>query len=190
VEWVVAGLAVYGVLLAFQWGAKLAMDRDLQLAWWYFPASFLGPWVVTAVGASIMLTGRSKPFIAIAGALLISWLGLLIFAKFCLTWPAREELFRDVAVAGGAALIVLTVWLFIAARRRELISSSVVLASLAAWIALCLVAAMLGPRDHIEPFHLFATYPWQSWLVIAGLLGPVVLPFAAMPLAIAWNRTR
>jgi hypothetical protein len=117
-------------------------------------------------------------------------MGLLIFAKFCLTWLVREELFRDVAVAGGVALIVLTVWLFVVARRRVLISSSVVLASLVAWIALCLLAAMLGPRDPAGQLRMFAAFPWQGWLVIAGVLGLVVFPFAAMPLAIAWNRNR
>jgi hypothetical protein len=189
-EWVVAGLVVYGILLAFQWEAKLAMDRDLNLAWWYFPATLLGPWVVAAVGASVLVTGRSKPFVVIGTALLVSWMGLLIFAKFCLTWPAREELFRDVAVAAGVVLIVLTVWLFVVARRRALITSAVVLASLIGWMALCLLAAMLGPRDQAEQFRMFATFPWQGWLVVAGLLGLVVFPFAAMPLAIAWNRNR
>ncbi len=190
VEWVIAGLVVYGILWAFQWQAKLAMDRDLNLAWWYFPASLLGPWVVAAVGASILVTGRTKPFVAMGTALLVSWLGLLIFAKLCLTWPAREELFRDVAVAGGAVLIALTVWMFVVARRRAMISSTVVLASLVGWIVLCLLAAILGPRDSAEQFRMFATFPWQVWLVIAGLLGLVVVPFAAMPLAIAWNRNR
>ena len=189
-EWVVAGLAVYGILLAFQWGPKMAVDRDLVLPWWYFPASLLGPWTVAAVGASILVTGRMKPFVVMGTALLVSWMGLLIFAKFCLTWPAREELIRDVAVAGGAALIVLTVWMFVVARRRAMISSTVLLASLVGWIVLCILAAVLGPRDSAESFRVVAAFPWQSWLVIAGLLGLVVLPFAAMPLAIAWNRNR
>jgi hypothetical protein len=82
------------------------------------------------------------------------------------------------------------VWLFVVARRRLLISSSDLFAALVGWIVLCLLSAMLGPRDPTEPFRMLETFPWQSWLVIAGLLGLVVFPFAAMPLAIAWNRNR
>jgi hypothetical protein len=186
VAWAVAGLTVYAILLALQWGPKIAVDRDLILPWWYFPATLLGPWTVATFGASILLTGRTKPFLAIGSVLLVLWIALQIFAKYYLSQMGREAMYQGLAEACGAAAMGLTAWLFVAARRRSLIGWPTVSSGLACWVTMCVLAVMLRQRD---PSALYSV-PWQGWLVISGLLALVVLPCAAMPLAIAWNRNR
>jgi hypothetical protein len=186
--WVIAGLLVYGILLAFQWGPKMAVDRNLILPWWYFPATLLGPWTVATFGASILLTGRTKPFVVIGSVLFVLWLALQIFAKYYLSQMGREAMYEGLAAACGGAAIGLTVWLFVVARRRALVGTSVAIAALTGWLVLCILAATLVPRD--PPYSILTQFPWQGWLVLAGLLALVVFPLAAMPLAIAWNRNR
>ena len=186
--WAVAGLVVYGILLAFQWGPKMAIDRNLILPWWYFPATLLGPWTVATFGASILLTGRTKPFVVIGSVLFVLWLALQIFAKYYLSQMGREAMYEGLAAACGGAAIGLTVWLFVVARRRALVGTSVAIAALTGWLVLCILAATLVPRD--PPYSILTQFPWQGWLVLAGLLALVVFPLAAMPLAIAWNRNR
>ena len=188
--WAVAGLVVYGILLAMQLGPKMAVDRNLILPWWYFPATLFGPWTVATFGASILLTGRTRPFVIMGSVLFVLWLALLILAKYYLSQMGREAMYQGLAAACGVAAIGLTVWLFVVARRRALIGPSVAIAALAGWLVLCILAAMLGPRDSVGLYSILTQFPWQGWLVVAGLLALVVFPFAAMPLAIAWNRNR
>ncbi len=81
----------------------------------------------------------------------------------------------------GGTFVLGTAAVFIAARRRSLISSRTVYVAFAAWLLLCTVALL-------DPLH--PERGWYNSAFFAGVLALAVAPFAVAPLALAWNRHR
>ena len=81
----------------------------------------------------------------------------------------------------GVTLLLGPAWLYAAARRRHMIHAAT-LAAAFAWVAVTAVfVTQLPMNDHASlPAYLFLTGPFAI----------AVAPFAAAPLAIAWNRHR
>lgn len=159
------------------------LDPFLQQAWWwYLPAALLGPWVICACLAAIMMTGRSQPFVSLVLGGFTAAFVTNIALEYTLSSEQRLQFWR-VAFAVFSGVIVLgTVWLFAIARRREMITMPTVWGSLAAW---CVLVAGLIVTQVLDP-----RLPAIVCVCLAGLLALAVAPFAGTPLAIAWNRTR
>lgn len=179
VVWAAALLAAYGLGVAFSDRPLALIPKDQD--WRQIPAAVVGSWIIAGVFISVLLTGHSPPVVRLVIAVFFAWIGFVIFAKFALSPPVRDQANRAVAVGVSIACLLGTLWSFIAARRRGLIEPSVAWAALAAWAAL-VVAAVLVVRPH--------DVPAAGYAMLGGILALAVLPLAAAPLAIAWNRHR
>lgn len=178
--WVAAFLAAYLVFLAHANGPLATLPREQAV--WYFPATLLGPWIVTAVGASVSLIGRPRLFLQLLCGSLAIWFCLTVLSHFLLSDQAQEQFTRGALLAAGAAFILGTIWAFAAARRRALVTRTTIITAAIAWIALS-AAAIAGAVAHTpEPLPAAAFF--------TGLAALAVAPLAAAPLALAWNRNR
>jgi hypothetical protein len=155
-----------------------------HLPWWYLPATLLGPWIVAAVGASIGLTGPFTRFIKLLAAGLALYIGLALLAKFTLSSAAQQQLWRLVFGGIGVGMVLATVWLFMAARRRALIGWPTM------YVAASVGGALVAVVTLVWLQHATAGIPHSLYLLLVGLAALVVAPWASAPLAIAWNRTR
>jgi hypothetical protein len=146
------------------------------------PASFVASWIVLGCFIAAMLTGRSKVFTRTLTLGGLGYIAVVLLIKFTLSRPAQAFAFGALAFAFGAALVVGAVWAFIAAHRRQLIAAPTAWASLAVVVLLLTCAELLF--SHHPPL------PAPSYALIVGLLTLTVVPVAASPLAVAWNRHR
>lgn len=174
---IVAPLLVSGIVNAS------SLDAEIQsIWWWWLPASFLAPWVIGAGLGAVALTGRTQPFLGIA----ITVLTTGIIASFVigqLLTKEQQQLFWQITFALlGVATVIITGSLFLKARGRGLLDSQTAAASLVVWIALL---AMLIGSQVVRP-----ELPWLVVVFLCGCLSLLVMPLAATPLALAWNRTR
>jgi hypothetical protein len=129
-----------------------------------------------------MLTGRSRVFTRTLTLGGLGYIAVVLLIKFTLSRPAQAFAFGALAFAFGAALVVGAVWAFIAARRRQLIAAPT------AWVSLAIVVLLLTCAALLFPDH--PPLPAPSYALIIGLLTLTVVPIAASPLAVAWNRHR
>lgn len=147
---------------------------------WYIPGTLLAAWIGMTSVASAALTGR---FAVFSLTFFTSTLAVVIFSQLLDHYasPQIHQLITTtfsvliaVSVTAGTALA------FIVALRRSVIPAGQCLRSLIFSIVLTMLALLLKP-----PGLAAAAYPW-----IPALSALVVLPLAATPLAIAWNRHR
>ena len=174
---IVVPLLVSGVV---RWDA---LDGEIRsIWWWWLPVAFLAPWVLGAGLGAIALTGRTQPFLGITLVVFGGGITAGFVIKYVLT-DDQQKLFWQVTFAGlGVVLAVLTTWLFVQARRRELLDSLTAWWSLFVWLALLAIVVGL---QLVRP-----ELPWLVVVFLCGTLALVVMPLAATPLALAWNRTR
>ncbi len=99
-----------------------------------------------------------------------------------LSEPTQRLLHQSVAAAVGLALIQGTLWLYALARRRRMIHTSTVIAAACIWSAASATLILNWPLD--------GKLPTAGYQLLTGALALAVAPFAAAPLAIAWNRHR
>ena len=153
-----------------------------EMRWWYFPATILGPWIVTALGASIGLSGRAGAFFKVLCTLFVSYIGLGLFSKYALTIQAQHQLGRLLAYLFCLVCVGATFWLFVKARRNALINRSTLVISALA------IAALLGGVAIGRVLH--PAEPSYVYLLLTGCVFLTIVPFAAAPLALAANRHR
>lgn len=153
-----------------------------QSWWWYLPATLLASWTVCSCLAAITLTGRSQPFTSLVIGGTVVGFATNIAAEYALTLEQRMQFWQIVFGVISAIIVITTVWLFAAARRRQMITLPVAWGSLAAWCAL--VGGLIAIRVADPRFTVIAA------IGLAGVMTLAVAPFAATPLALAWNRTR
>jgi hypothetical protein len=164
-------------------GSHALAELSGQADWWYIPATLLGMWAVAATIASLGLTGRTKlalqTFCVILGVVILE----ATFSKFLLSQPALLIANGILAAVLGGCLLIVAVWIFIAARRRGLIQPPVLWAAASIWIiataAVCVVCVSGSSQTG-----------WLSYLLVADVAALTVLPIASMPLAICFNRHR
>jgi hypothetical protein len=78
--------------------------------------------------------------------------------------------------------VVGTAWAFAAARRRLLVGSPTVYAAAGLWVA---ASALVASEAWSAP-----AAPLAAYVFVIGVLALAALPWAAAPLALAWNRNR
>lgn len=153
-----------------------------HVQWISLPLTLLGPWIVVSFGMSVGSTGRMKTFAALFFSGLLLFVAGTQLAQFALSDTVRILVAERCLMAGGGILVLGSAIVLIAAYRRSLASPTTAFASIATWAALS--SLTLVKWDQHEPiplaFNIFAV----------GLAALVVVPFSAVPLGIAMNRTR
>jgi hypothetical protein len=179
VIWAVAFAIVCLCLIAT--GASQPVAELAGVSWFVYAASLLGPWVVTGVVASLGFFGR-------LGAILITLSGfaacIIAFAlvNTFVSAELRHLLRQFVLTVVPAAVLISAPCFFAVAKRKQLISSLVVVGSAAFWgIA---VAAVLTFWPSALPFTFIAV------LLSLAAVALVVIPLASAPLALSANRHR
>ncbi len=137
-------------------------------------------WTFTTIMATLIATGRP-------------WLSVLVLVSiFCPTvwFVASRETYSPATFAwlvhswlllSGSFYLGVTTWAFIAALRQRLIGSRLVVPAALAWL-LASAALILYPGQSSHD---------ASWIYHSiGLFALAIFPFAAMPLAVRWNRHR
>jgi hypothetical protein len=142
----------------------------------------VGSWIIQGTMISVSLTGRSKGIVQIALSLIMIYIGTTLTAKFFFSPVMQRQVNYAFAAIAGVACLVVTPAVFIAARRRGLIEPPTAWAALASW-ALLIIAAALVLRHNAAP-------PAIAYTLTFGVLSLAVIPFAAAPLALSWNRHR
>ncbi len=178
--WAVALLLVYGMLALVgavpdPWFPPAIDGREI-------PASFIGSWAILGGFVSILLTGRSQPFIRLFAQLFAAYIVLVVIAKFALTQEAQDLTMRIVATAVGVVILLGTAWAFVAARRRGLVDAPTAWAALSVGAALVIGAVLVFPPG--DPV------PRSAYALLIGVVALAIAPLAAAPLALAWNRHR
>lgn len=180
--WAVPFAVLFAILF---WNQAIPNTSDNFLTnwgWRYFPATLLGCWTITTVLASLAMTGRSTLLAQTFFGVVAFLIGEMLFSKFALSADARLSFDRGVLVAVGVLLGLGTVWLFVAARRREMIGTSAVSIAASVWMVL---SALISLDWMLHPAR-----PWPLGLLAVSVAALVVAPLAAAPLALAWNRNR
>lgn len=163
--------------LSKQYSASI-MPRGIGML--YLPLTILGPWCALANISTIGLSGRGPKILVALVSLFVGYAVLNgIIEHFTSDWVAQR--LHSVCVTFTASLIVVaSVWAFVQARRRRLITSRALLTVSLAAGAMGFTAILLRPTAA----H-FTFYP-----ITFAFLALVALPFASVPLAISWNRHR
>ncbi len=143
-------------------------------------AALVGSWIILGTMISASLTGRAKGIVQVLLSAMGVFIAVSLGSKWMLSSAAQEQLNQVVAVLMGVGCIVITTAAFSAAVRRGFIELTTAWGSLIAWIMLTIGASLLIGRDITLPAYAFTF----------GVLALAVIPFAAAPLALAWNRHR
>ena len=178
--WAVPFLILLAVLSANHAVPSVEILSDLGA--WYFPATLLVSWTITAVLASMSMTGRSNLLAQLVVGSLAFFIGLGLFSKYALPKSSQLPFVRGVAVVVGVAIVVGAVSAFVAARRRALIGMPTAALSLGVWVVLSGLIAF--------DWTLHPERPLSQAVLVVGLASLVVAPLAAAPLALSWNRNR
>ena len=167
----------------FACGASDAIKLPKDWSWWYFPATLLGPWVVTGNLAALLLQGgRQSYLVALACFTPVALFIIAMISKFLLSHEAQVILTWTLVVLTTTSLVIASVWVFVAARRRKLIQGPTLWAAAIVWTTATAGLALKWPD--------YATPHWLGYLLIAAAAALVVAPVASVPLALSWNRHR
>lgn len=184
--WLVAMAAALG--LAYLSQDRVETLRQLTLAsfnrWKDVLPIALVPaasWTFTALMATITATGRRWFYSAVLFGLFGLVLAFVAIKAF-VSPSAFGVLSTMWLVLSGGLYLAGTAWAFMAAIRRGLISGGVVVPAVAAWVVVSIVMVFAWPR----PLEGTGVWLWH----MLGFLSLGILPFAAMPLAVRWNRHR
>jgi hypothetical protein len=176
--WITSFLTAFVILRLTGFQPKESLIHE---AWWYIPATLIGPWIVVGIGASIGLIGNERLLTQILCITVAVLLGGMMFGSFALSEEAREVFKQLAAVVVGLGFLMTTLWTTIAARRRSLIESPTTVAGLCTWLALCTCIVIVANRHDAT---------WSAIVLGCGVAALAVAPLSAAPLALARNRTR
>jgi hypothetical protein len=178
--WAASLLALSALLRAIQ--VTFPVRFPEPLGWWYLPATLVGAWAAMGLSIPIVLTGRKRLLMATVFSTISLLVGLMLFSILAFSRKGQEQFFRGTLAVAGALLVLGTVWAFLAAKKRALISPPTVVAAASLSGLLCALAAVYG-MSHPEEGLL-------TYVSVAGILALAVSPMATAPLALAWNRNR
>jgi hypothetical protein len=179
--WLVVFLATLAVLATILRLPKQILPAEL--GWWYFPITLIGPWTAAAIVMTAGLTGRSKLFFQLAAAAAAGYITLAVISNYALTTGAQRWLDYALAVTVGVALVGSVAWLYTAALKRRMIRPATLVAVACVWAITTAIAVTQWPTGGDQSLL-------PAFALAAGLLALAVAPFAAAPLAMAWNRHR
>jgi hypothetical protein len=178
--WAGAFLLVYLILRATQSVTQPVIPAGT--GWWYFPATLLGLWTVVGLLTSVCLVGRPKLLVKLFCSLIALIAFRPLISKYAFSIQTQVQIEQSMPVVLGVLFLLGTAWVFVAARRRSLIESRAVGVIAGVWGIASAFVILEGARQSAHPVALC--------VFVIGLLAAAVAPFAAAPLAIAWNRHR
>ncbi len=178
--WLVAFSCVCGVV--WLTGRNPLQDIPPGVRWWYLPATLLGCWTVTAVLTSICLMGRIGLFSKVILFLCALFFTFNCFSGFVLTRDAQKIFTQGLLIIVGIAFIFISCIFFFAGRKRQMIDSKDLVVCGCFWLAASTIVGIDGIQ---QPPEMIPNYIFSI-----GLLALAVVPPAAAPLALAWNRHR
>ncbi len=177
--WAVVFLTAYAIIQVSPVLPRPALSNRLE--WWYFPATLLGLWTTVTLVALLVLLGHGRLVLIVCIVGISLFVGILLL-KYALSREAHLALMRGLRFVVGATFVLGTAAVFITARRRSLIVAKTVYVAFAGWLLLC---TQVGIDRSLHPDR-----PWCDSAFVLGVLALAVAPFAAAPLALAWNRHR
>ncbi|QDT54707.1 hypothetical protein Pan44_27420 [Caulifigura coniformis] len=174
--WLAAFLAAYAINEPY--------DR-LQQPTWLIITLIVCPWISTAVGATIALTGRAQVFGAVIVAALVAVFSFGITVQLAAPRDLRQQIlsvgFLGTVYLLSSATILGTILAFVVAKRRAMISSKTVMMAISVAVLLAAIGAW-GLLQNSPPVAV--------GFLVAAAVALAVSPWATSPLAIAWNRSR
>jgi hypothetical protein len=160
--------------------ANFGQWKELTIASLSFPAA---AWIASSAACCVCLTGRPLFIVGTFGGTLGTFIGTMMAMQVCLT-PEQRVAFTNFLLYGMAlAFAGGTIFAYIMARSKRLVSALEPWIALAVWGVLALV--QLFPVRHYLDMQNGAMHAF-----FVGLFALAVAPFAAAPLAIGWNRHR
>lgn len=180
--WVAAFAVVWLLLLAFNAIPPGVPAEWRRLGWWYAPATLLGPWIVVGLISSLGLTGSPSFMMKLFAIFFLLIMARPLLEQHVLSYSVRQQVERAIPAALGVVFMLGTAWAFIAARRRNLITSRTAWTIIGGW-------AMLSGIVMFESWRHSET-PMAASVLAIGLLATAAAPLATAPLALAWNRNR
>lgn len=139
------------------------------------PIAALLMWISTSNIIALMSTGRTKLLGSGVIALLAAFVGVLSLLEWLASTQVKELVLQSLLVLFTLALVSLAVWTYVRSYRARYIAKTEVVIAMAIVLAFSIAACFQMTVD-------------VCTLVGAGVL--CVLPWAATPLAIGWNRHR
>ncbi len=146
----------------------------------FIPVTILGPWVAMANLGTLGFSGRGARILFGLVAGFVSYFVFLLVVRQFADVVIVQQIHNVCSTAVAALVVGGSIWAFVQARKQRHISNSTYLASGLGFWALLIAAILLRPVG-----SQFIYYP--TVVIIVSL---VIVPFATMPLAIAWNRHR
>lgn len=153
----------------------------------YVGLVLIGFWIIAANMISVFWTGHKWFVLTVMG---VGFGGLIFYS---ITIGLLQILFRSsfpaAAINGGMLLTVYLLLLggtmaaFVAARRKQLITNTKMVAVLSVSFVLTSVFLIILWKNNIDPLSSFI-------FVDTTLVALIVAPFATIPLALSWNRHR
>ena len=155
--------------------------------------SFLvfGFWILIANSVSILWTGRTWFYYTVIGIFFGGLISLFLFIGFLHWINVSSDLMQNYITP----LISLTIFLlivggtvaaFLVARRRKLIKPVTVPVALVSWLISSAGYAIWFLFLRTSRFYV----DWTQLLFVSSMFALFILPFATIPLALAWNRHR
>lgn len=149
--------------------------------WWCFPGILLIEWAITGVFASLYMTGRQQFFAWIICGGIATYLSV-IAGSFMLDAESKQHLLSLTQLVTGIVMVTVTGGVYYVAEFRKVLSKCEGAIAGMVWLGLisitvCEVLKNPGGSNSLA-------------ILLAGVGSLCLLPFAAAPLALNWNRHR
>lgn len=151
-----------------------------ELRAWYLPLTLLAPWTAMTNLALIGLSGRATRIVFAGVSVFVSCCIGMILIKEIYSAELQTLVFEISMFIGSITIVGATILAFVKAHRRRILSDKTQWATGVIWIAIAIVAIALRPAD----------LPVMAYPMILAFASLVIMPLAATPLAIEWNRHR
>jgi hypothetical protein len=176
--------ACFALTSVYLWstGVLGAMKLPPDFHWAYFPATILAPWAFTSSLMSLSLAGRTRYVVQLVSLVPAAIILFTVVGQMFLSREVEALVARILTSVVCVALILGAGSAFVAARRRKLIHSGTIWAAATVWVA-ALAFSFFEMPSSAQPL-------WLAYFLLAAFMAWVVGPFAAVPLALSWNRHR
>ena len=181
IAWSLWAAGFFGCLLISQLMPHVPMPAfPPELQAWYLPLTLLGPWIAMTNLSLIGLSGRGIRMVFLGVTGLVSYGIGMILIKEVFSAEVQNQVFEISLFLGSITIVGATLWAFMKAQRRQVLTHKAQYASGVLWIAIVILGIAIRPKD----------LPVVAYPMILAFSALVILPLAATPLAIAWNRHR
>ncbi|RLT09337.1 MAG: hypothetical protein DWI22_05980 [Planctomycetota bacterium] len=181
IAWSLWAAGFFGCLLISQLMPHVPMPAfPPELQAWYLPLTLLGPWIAMTNLSLIGLSGRGIRMVFLGVTGLVSYGIGMILIKEVFSAEVQNQVFAISLFLGSITIVGGTLWAFMKAQRREFLTHKAQYASGILWIAIVILGIAIRPKD----------LPVVAYPMMLAFSALVILPLAATPLAIAWNRHR